>query len=75
MMRMKTHQASGRASALRVGHTLAPTANFKTRFDPCRIVVCADLEKCEQFKEIDHEALTSARHPAINRAESHPVPT
>ena len=49
MMRMKTRKASGRASALRVGHTIAPTANFKTRFDPCRIAVRADLEKCEQF--------------------------
>ena len=46
---MKTRKASGWASALRVGHTIAPTSNFKTRFDPCRIVMLADLEKCEQF--------------------------
>ena len=49
MMRMKTHQASGRASALRGGHTIAPTANFKTRIEPCRIAARDDLEKCEQF--------------------------
>ena len=49
MMRMKTRKASGRASALRVGHTIAPTANFKTRIEPCRIAARDDLEKCEQF--------------------------
>ena len=46
---MKTRTASGWASTLRVCHTIAPTANFKTRFDPCRIAVLADIEKSEQF--------------------------
>ena len=50
-MRMKTGKASGRASALRVGHTIAPTPNFKTRFDPCRIAVRADLEKTRHSEE------------------------
>jgi hypothetical protein len=51
MRNMKTRKASGRASALRVGHTIAQTANFKTRNDPCRIAVRADPEKSVHPKE------------------------
>ena len=49
MRNMKTHQASGRASALRDDQTIALDSNFKTRIKPCRIAVRADLEKCQQF--------------------------
>ena len=49
MRNMKTRKASGRASALRVDHTITPLANFKTRIKPCGIAVRADLEKCERF--------------------------
>ena len=49
MMRMKTQQASGWASALRVN--LASTTHFKTRISPCRIAVRADHEKYGQLTE------------------------
>ena len=48
-MGMKTLKASGRASALRVNRSTASTTTFKTRFEPSRIAVRADLEKCEPF--------------------------
>ena len=51
MKRMKTHPASGRASALRVNRATASTTNFKTRFDPCRIAVRAGIEKSGQFSK------------------------
>ena len=43
MMLLNPRKASGRASALRVSHTIAPTASFKTRCPPCRIAVRAEL--------------------------------
>ncbi len=62
MRNMKTHQASGRASALRVGHTIAPTANFKTRSDPCRIAVRADLDFPSKRSSQQH-CITRERGP------------
>ena len=49
MMRMKTQQANGWASALRVN--LASTTHFKTRIRACQIAVRAEHEKYGQLTE------------------------
>ena len=49
MKNRQTRKASGRASALRVCHTIASTTNFKSRCPPCRMALRAAFEKCEQF--------------------------
>ena len=50
MMSMQVHSASGAASAHRYNFASSTTV-FKTRIQPCRIVVRADIEKSMASEE------------------------
>ncbi len=69
MMRMKTHQASGRASALMAATRLHRRPISKHVLSRAGSRRATTLRSASNSPKIDHEALTSARHPAMNRAE------